>query len=216
MSPVGIFGGTFDPVHYGHLRTVQHVQMELALAKVLFVLSARPPHRTPPAAEVTHRRNMLALALADYPSFTLDDRELHRAGPSYSVWTLRALRAEYGLRPLCLILGADAYAGLADWFHGDEVLTLAHIVVLPRPGWEHQLTTAAARFDEPAALTRTPAGRVVVCKAPQVNVSATAIRARVARGEDVSDALPRPVWHYIQEQQLYDFKSVSLRGDYAG
>ena len=213
---IGLFGGTFDPVHRGHLKTVAHLAAELALRPVLFLLNARPPHRGAPVASASQRREMLALALADYPGFQVDDRELHRRGPSYSVWTLRALRAAHRQRPLCLILGADAFAGLGSWFHWEEVLTLVHIVVMPRPGWRPREVALPVRFGVAADLQRRPAGSVVVCEVPPVPVSATAVRARIAAGEGPGGDVPDAVWLYIQRQGLYGVDNTSTRGKHAG
>lgn len=213
---IGLFGGTFDPIHFGHLKTVAHVASELDLPQVLFILNARPPHREAPVASESQRREMLELALQDYPGFEIDDRELHRRGPSYSVWSLRALRSVHGQRSLCLILGADAFAGLRGWFHWEDVLALAHIVVMPRSGWRPQSVDLPIRYAERAEIRRRPAGAVVVCNSPEVPISATSVRARIGAGDGPGGCLPDAVWLYIQREGLYGVDTNSTRGNHAG
>lgn len=209
MRPIGLFGGTFDPVHRGHLETARHVYKTLALEQVRFVLSARPPHRDPPVASARHRANMLQLAMTDEDGFEYDDRELRRPGPSYTVWTLRSLRMQFPNRPLALIVGADALISMPTWFHWPEILTLAHLVVLPRPG--HGLTAESAAWyrdwlcRDAAALMSALSGRVLVSDAPLIDVSATALRAAIHDGRNVTPDLSPAVWSYIQHNALYGY-----------
>ena len=136
MKPIGIFGGTFDPVHYGHLRSAWELLQDLRLAEVRFVPSATPPHRDRARAAARLRLKMVETAVAGQPGFTVDAREFEREGPSYTVDTLSEIRAEHVQQSLCLIVGTDAYAGLMTWHRWDEILELAHIIVAHRPGWE--------------------------------------------------------------------------------
>ena len=135
MRPIGIFGGTFDPIHNGHLLPVDEVRRSLDLDSVRFILAARPGHRASPVADVDHRWRMLTLAIGDFPHFVADDRELRRGGISYTVPTLESLRQEVGSRSLCLILGLDAFLDLPTWHRWREVTCLAHVAVMQRPGW---------------------------------------------------------------------------------
>ncbi len=213
MKPIGIFGGTFDPVHFAHLRVALELKEQLGLASVHFIPCHIPPHRGQPHANSEQRRTMLELALADEPGLLCDTRELQRAGPSYTVDTLHSLREEYGPeQPLCLVIGADAFVGLPSWYHWQELVRLAHIVVAHRPGW--QLDEAA--LDAPlrqllqqhslgaaAGLRQAPAGGVLAQAVTQLAISATDIRQRVAAGRSASYLLPQSVWHYIQQQNLY-------------
>ena len=112
MDPIGIFGGTFDPIHFGHLRTAFELREVLGIDEMRFVPAGSPPHRDTPLADARLRLALVEAAIADQPGFALDDREVHRAGPSYMVLTLRELRAEFPTRPLCLVLGMDAFLGL--------------------------------------------------------------------------------------------------------
>src|SRR5690606_32888062 len=132
----GIFGGTFDPIHYGHLRTALELKHVLDLAVVHFVPCANPPHRATPMTDGALRMRLVQAAIADEPGFVADDRELERAGLSYTVDTLFSLRAEFKARPICLLLGMDAFVSLPQWHRWNELLDLAHIVVAHRPGWE--------------------------------------------------------------------------------
>ena len=140
MRPIGIFGGTFDPIHYGHLRTALELKALLDLDKVHFVPCANPPHRTAPMSDGALRLRMVEAAIRDEPKFVADDRELKRAGVSYTIDTLASFRAELPGRSLCLLLGMDAFLGLPQWHRWRELTTLAHIVVAHRPGWEAPTT----------------------------------------------------------------------------
>ena len=136
MQPIGLFGGTFDPIHYGHLRTAFELWQELRLAEVRFLPTGSPPHRDDPLASSELRLAMVRAAVADQPAFVVDDREIRRTGISYSVDTVTELRAEYPDRSLCLLLGMDAFLGLPNWHRWRDLLGLAHIVVAHRPGWK--------------------------------------------------------------------------------
>jgi nicotinate-nucleotide adenylyltransferase len=136
MQPIGIFGGTFDPIHYGHLRTALELKRALDLARLHFVPAASPPHRTAPSTDAALRLRMVQAAIAGEPGFFADDRELKRPGLSYTFDTLTSFRAEFPDRPLCLLLGMDEFLNLPYWHKWRELLDLAHVVVAQRPGWE--------------------------------------------------------------------------------
>jgi nicotinate-nucleotide adenylyltransferase len=135
LSPMGILGGTFDPVHYGHLRTAYELMEAVDFAEVRFLPAGIPPHRDAPHADAPTRLAMVRAAIEGEPRFIVDDRELRREGPSYSVDTLLDLRAEHPHRSLCLMVGMDAFLGLPQWHQWRRILQLAHIVVAHRPGW---------------------------------------------------------------------------------
>ncbi len=208
---IGVFGGTFDPVHYGHLLPVLEAARALALTEVRFIPSAFPPHRPPPTAAAAHRRHMLALALAERPEyaaagFGVDDREIVRAGPSYTVITLASLRAEHADQPLVLLLGLDSFLGLPTWHRWRELPELAHLAVLARPGWTlgAMPSWAAGRLAPgPRALREQPAGLIWFQEVTPCDISATRIRERLARGESVAGLLPEAVRDYIESHQLY-------------
>lgn len=211
MRPIGILGGTFDPVHIGHLRSALELLETLALAEVRLIPCGHPPHRNPPHASAAARRAMLDLAVAGQPGLRVDSRELERPGPSYMVDTLASLRDEVGATPLCLLLGSDAFLGLPRWHRWQELLQLAHLVVMHRPGWTletsleaplAQLVTAR-RVATVAALAAQPAGSLLLAPVTPLDISASAIRALVAAGRSPRYLLPDGVWDYIRDQGLY-------------
>ena len=204
---IGILGGSFDPIHYGHLRPARELVRALELTQLRFIPTAHPPHRAPPVAAAADRLKMLQLAVADEPGFVADDRELRRNGPSYTILTLESLRAELDNRPLCLIMGMDAFLGLDRWHRWRELWTYAHIVVMPRPGWSVARDLpdwARPRWCKDAReLSQTPAGRLWVQAVTPQDISATHIRAALAQGESVADCLPPAVLRYIEANRIY-------------
>jgi nicotinate-nucleotide adenylyltransferase len=208
-APLGILGGTFDPIHHGHLRTAVEVAEALALGEVRLIPAGAPPHRPPPVAPAELRWRMLVAAVAGKSGLVPDNRELRRAGPSYTVDTLRELRAELPERPLCLILGLDAFAGLPAWSRWEELPALAHLVVVHRPGYPDVVPGAAGellaarRAATPAELAATPAGRVWLQPVTALAIAATAIRARVAAGGDPAFLVPDAVRDLILESGCY-------------
>jgi nicotinate-nucleotide adenylyltransferase len=195
MRPLAIFGGTFDPIHIGHL-TVAWEAAELLDAEVRLMPASVPPHRPPPLASPAERVAMLRAALAGQSRLTLDARELLRVGPSYTIDTLHELRAEQGPRPLVLLLGADAFAGLPGWHRWRELFDFAHVGVLSRPGveaaWPDALVqeVAARRVEEVAALRAEPCGKLIELAVTPLEISATRIRELLAVGRDPRYLLP--------------------------
>ncbi len=211
-GPIGIFGGTFDPIHYGHLRPALELREQLALSEVRFIPAAQPPHRSQPAASSQQRLTMLQLALRGCEGMAIDERELQRAGPSYMAETLRSLRDEVGARPLVLLLGFDAFLGLTAWHAWRAIIELAHIAVATRPGWgraQLQGDKALAQLwhdhhsDEVAALHHAPAGRIVITEVTSLAISATTIRAQLRQGHSPRFLLPDNVLDYIEHNKLY-------------
>lgn len=206
---LGIFGGTFDPVHFGHLRPALEALEALALDELRFVPAARPNLRDAPMASPEQRLAMLRLAVAGQPGFAVDARELARPGVSYMADTLASLREEIGARPLCLILGSDAFARLHRWHAWERIPRLAHLVVAHRPGWDGQELAApleallAARECAPEALRQRPAGGVTRLSVTPLDISATRIRELRGRGREIRYLLPEAVRQYIHEHRLY-------------
>ncbi len=213
---LALLGGTFDPIHYGHLRLAAEVKAALSLPEVRIIPAGSPPHRRPPLVSAVHRLAMTALGCAEFPGLVADGREVERAGPSYTVETLEALHAEQPALPLALLIGADSFAGLTQWWRWERLFTLAHFVVVDRPGaaatavalppalevhWQRRLTT------DPARLERTLAGSIVRVRVTPQPIAATAIRAALARGPEgraeVRGLLPAAVLDYIDRNQLY-------------
>ena len=214
-APVGILGGTFDPIHFGHLRLAQELAEMLKLDHVRFIPSGTPPHRGVPQVPAADRLAMVSLAIAGNLLFTVDDREMRRAGPGYMVDTLTELRAEVGAnRPLALLLGADAFLELATWSRWHELFNLAHIVVAHRPGfpvdtWINRMPQPLAReyasrtMQQPFAVHLAPAGGVVVIAIAALDISATMIRDCIRSRASPRYLLPDSVLDYIQTQRLY-------------
>ena len=195
MKPLAIFGGTFDPIHLGHL-CVAWEAAELLDAEVLMMPAGLPPHRPPPIASATQRLAMLQVALRGQSRLIADGRELQREGASYTVDTLAGLRTEQGDRPLVLLLGADAFAGLPGWHEWQRLFELAHLGVLSRPGEQAPLPKAlqreiaGRRVDDATALRSAPAGGVLELAVTPLEISATRIRQLLAAGRDPRYLLP--------------------------
>ncbi len=218
--PVGVLGGTFDPIHFGHLRMAEEMAEALGIAQVRFIPAGTPPHRGQPRAEAKHRLEMARRAVAGNPRFVLDDREIGKDGPSYSVDTLTALRGELPVgTPLVLFMGSDAFLGLTTWHEWRKLFELAHIAVAHRPGfspavWEEALPDALRkqlakrRSDQPGETGNdpfdAPAGRVFLHGITQLDISASRIRDRRLRGKSLRYLLPDSLIDYITENHLYE------------
>ncbi len=214
-QPIGILGGTFDPIHNGHLRLAQEALEQCSLAAVRFIPSGTPPHRGSPHASAAHRLEMVRLAVQDNPAFVLDEREIHRTHDCYTVDTLAALRADLGAQqPLCLLLGGDAFLQLHTWHEWNKLPVLAHIVVMQRSG--RPLGNAMETADRelrgeyqarlaPASriLHEKPAGSILVLDMPTLDISATDIRQRCTSGRSIHYLLPDAATDYILTHGLY-------------
>ena len=212
IKAIGVLGGTFDPVHCGHLRLAQEVAEALALREVRFIPGGTPPHRARPQTPAADRVAMVKLAIADNPLFVLDERETRRAGLSYTFDTLTALRAEVGAaQPLVLIMGADAFLAFEQWHRWREIFSLAHIAVAHRPGTDMACITDAALAQEFAqrrvadgqALQHAAAGAVAVVPIAALQISATAIRAAIRSGRSARYLVPPEVLRYINHNHLF-------------
>jgi nicotinate-nucleotide adenylyltransferase len=208
-APIGVLGGSFDPVHHGHLRAALEVVEACALAGMRLIPVGQPPHRQPPVASAEERLRMLRAAAAAESRFNVDEREIRRIGPSYTVDTLRELRAEVGGQPICLVLGADAFLGLPTWHRWCDLPELAHIIVMHRPGVPLVPGTdlaellAARRRDTLAELTRGPAGTIRVQPVTQLDISSSAIRALVNAGGDPRYLVPDAVRDLLMKSGCY-------------
>ena len=209
MMPMGVFGGTFDPIHYGHLRTAFELLQALRLVEVRFLPCGDPPHRGEPLADASLRLEMVRIATEEQPGFVVDDRELKRQGPSYSVDTMAELRKEYPNRSLCLILGMDAFLGLPGWHNWQELIGFGHIVVAHRPGWTAPRTGAlgellakhgSGRIED---LHQATFGRIYVHAVTQLEIASTDIRDLVAAGHDPRFLMPDGVRRLIIETGCY-------------
>ncbi len=209
MNPIGVFGGTFDPVHYGHLRTAFELLKSLKLSEVRFIPCGIPPHREMPVADAATRLAMVRAATEGQPGFNVDDREMRRDGPSYSVDTLLSLRSEYPHRSLCLIIGMDAFLGLPSWRHWRELMQLAHVLVAHRPGWKTPSTGPLAELMVDSGtgsihdLHEYRAGRIYIHAVTQLEISSTALRDIVASGRDPRYLMPESVRELIIKSGCY-------------
>jgi nicotinate-nucleotide adenylyltransferase len=209
MHPIGIFGGTFDPIHYGHLRTAFELLQALRLTEVRFMPAGNPPHREPPVATADQRLAMVTAATEGQPGFLVDDREMRRDGPSYSVDTLASLRAENPDRSLCLIVGMDAFLSLPRWYQWREILQLAHVVVAHRPGWrapgmgplgELLVDRGTGRIGD---LHESRAGCIYIHAVTQLEISSTEVRNLISAGRDPRFLMPDSVRKVIQDSGVY-------------
>jgi nicotinate-nucleotide adenylyltransferase len=191
---LGLYGGTFDPVHLGHLQVAEQARTELALQRVFFVLTPNPPHKSTTAiSPAMHRLNMLRLALAEQPQFEVSTVELERPGVSYTVETVRYFRSqpEFAATELFLIIGADSLLELKNWREPQAIISMAKLAVYSRPGLDWRQATP--QFLQAAHLL----------SGPQLDISATDIRQRCSRGESIRYLVPEIVRNYILENQLY-------------
>ncbi|MEM0955502.1 MAG: nicotinate-nucleotide adenylyltransferase [Pseudomonadota bacterium] len=206
---LGVFGGTFNPVHYGHLRSAVEVRETLGLSRILMVPAAQPPLREQPSVSAAFRAELVERALAGEPGLECDRRELEREGPSYTYDTLKELRQEHGAAtPLILIVGADALDKLQQWYRWQDLLALGHLAVLTRPGWVLPADGAIGEWlqshrGDAAGLRSQPAGQVLPLSLRQLPVSATEIRSLIAEGRSPRYLLPDSVWRAIQERGAY-------------
>lgn len=207
---IGVYGGTFDPVHYGHLRTALEVKEAVGLDEVRLLPCRQPPHRDVPGATAEQRLLLLQAALADAePGFRVDTRELERPGPSYMVDTLASIRAETGSEPLCLIVGLDAFLGLHRWHRWRELPDLAHVLVMQRPGPMPEVPDELApildtrKTGDIARLQCRSAGLLHFLRVTQLDISASHIRAALAAGRSGRYLAPDPVLRLIREMGLY-------------
>jgi nicotinate-nucleotide adenylyltransferase len=209
MQPIGLFGGTFDPLHYGHLRTAFELWQALRLSEVRFMPTGSPPHREQPHVPAQLRLAMVQAAVADQSAFVVDDREVRRTGVSYSVDTLTELRQEYPERSLCLLLGMDAFLGLPNWHRWRELLDLAHIIVAHRPGWRAPTMgpLGEVMVDRGTGSVRDlheqRGGRIYVHAVTQLEISSTDLRQLIAAGHDPRYLVPEEVRRIIRETKCY-------------
>lgn len=209
--PIGILGGTFDPVHFGHLRLALEVRQQLQLEMVRLVPLFLPPHREAPVATPEQRLRMLQLAVAYTDGLIVDDCELVRKGTSYTIETVRLLRGQNPDRPLCLILGTDAFQMLDTWRDWSALLDFVHLIIVERAGQGLDIRNkpvlnrlyTSHLTDDKSVLSETTAGAIIKVNAPLLEISSTGIRDLLRRGSNVKFLLPDTVITYINEASLY-------------
>lgn len=205
---IGILGGTFDPVHYGHLRTALDVQEALGLDRVHFVPLRHAVHREQPSVSAELRAAMVEAAIADHPGFVMDERELHSSAPSYSLNTLQSFHRQMPGERLCFLLGMDAFSGFLQWRQPMGILELAHLVVMHRPGEELHNQQLRQLVDErhaeqPEQLCQRQGGYIHFQPVTQLDISASDIRRRASQGLSPRYLLPDAVATIIARLQLY-------------
>lgn len=198
---LGVFGGTFDPVHLGHLILAEQCREQARFDRVLFIPAARPPHKLERELTSFERRvEMLALALSGQPAFQIDELEKERAGPSFTVHTLEHLRRRHAEDELALIIGSDSLQDLPQWYEPRRILEMAELVVVPRPGAalmsdEEMRGRFHLRADFPL--------RVCVADVPLIEIASRDIRRRISEGRSIRYLVPRAVEAYIEDKGLY-------------
>lgn len=209
-GPLVLLGGTFDPIHFGHLRPAEEVRAALGAEQAVLVPCGDPPHRDAPETPAEHRLAMAEMAAQGRPTLAVLDWEVRTEGPSYTVLTLEWLRERLGRRPIVTIIGSDAFTKLHHWHQWERLIDLTHVAAVRRPGTalaelESPLAEAlAGRWsDDPAELRREPAGRVMAFDVTRLDISATAIRELMAAGQSPRFLLPRTVEEYLATHGLY-------------
>ncbi len=209
QKPIGILGGTFDPIHNGHLRLAVQLRDRLGLASVRLVPSARPPHRDEPGATPGQRSKWIRVSITDEQGLLLDDRELIRPGLSYTVDTLMSLREDYPDTPLCLVMGRDVFSQLHTWDRWEKLLDYCHIVHVPRPGVRKEISPLVEEWvnghviEDPDLLGEKVSGYVYQANFPLLEISGSDIRKLIRLGHSPRYLLPLRIWQDIEENGVY-------------
>ncbi len=202
-SSIGVFGGTFDPIHFGHLRIALEVLESHGLSEMRFIPSADPPHRGRPRISARQRLEMVEMAVASEPRFVVDDRELRRQGKSYTLHTLLSLREELGSAPIVMLLGSDAFRDMPGWHEPNAVLDLAHVIVMQRPDQPAPPLYRQRWTDDPGQLTRQPGGNILFHRVSQLAISASEIRRLIAQGRSPRYLIPDGLVEWIRARGYY-------------
>jgi len=213
MHVTGLLGGTFNPIHFGHLRMAQELANSLQLDEVRFIPSANPPHKTTPEVSAQHRAEMVKIAIADNPLFKLDEREMQREGASYTIDTLISLREELGSKTaICLFMGSDAFIHLNTWHRWHELLNYCHILLVQRPNLipaQPKLSETLEAFlhdhytENANDLATKSTGFIHMQKITALDISSTEIRRMLKSQQSPRYLMPENVIGYIKQHQLY-------------
>lgn len=213
-KPIGILGGTFDPIHFGHLRMALELYQALDLAEVRLIPCYQPVHRKLPVATPAQRLDMVTKAIADEPVLKVDSCEIDRQGPSYTIDTLKGLHAKNANTPFAIIMGIDALLGFSSWHKWEEILKLAHLVVAHRPQYQLPQTGVIADLlkerltENPAALHQVAAGNILLHPVTALEISSTDIRKQIAEGKNPRFLLPDSVYSYIKQHGTYSISRL--------
>lgn len=209
LTTIGILGGTFDPIHFGHIKIAEYALKKCNLQKVFFIPSYMPAHRYQPIATATQRLAMIQLAIKDYPNFIADDREIKRQGTSFMIDTLKSLKQDCSENSLCLILGADAFANLDTWHHWEKLIDYANFIVINRPDVKVEISSLIKKllknseiFD-PIAFQHKPNGLIYQLHITPIPISATKIRQQFHKKRSPISLLPKAVYDYICVEKIY-------------
>lgn len=211
-KPIGILGGTFDPIHLGHLHLASKIYQQLDLQEIKFIPCYQSPFKDQPVANAKQRLTMLELAIKNYPEFAIDDRELQRQGISYTLDTLKSLRQDLGKIPLCWIMSMDAFVQFDAWHEWQEIIQLAHLIVADRPNSKLVANNAITELLQQRQifaankLTTKPASLILLTNIAAKPISATAIRQLIKDKKDASSLVPKAVWEYINHHKIYQEK----------
>lgn len=209
---IGVYGGTFDPIHYGHLRPALEILEAFGLSQIRFVPCGLPPHRTPPHATAEQRLAMVQRAIEGIPGFVSDAREIERSGPSYMIDTLGSLQAELPDQNLCLLLGMDAFAAFHTWHDWRGILKLCNLIVMQRPEFEPMQVIQDAELknvvtgnlvQDASLLSDSSAGKLMFYPVTQLDISSTRIRNAIRRQRNVRYLLPDSVIALIEQEHIY-------------
>jgi nicotinate-nucleotide adenylyltransferase len=215
-SAIGILGGTFDPVHLGHLRLALELQESLTLTNVHIIPCFRPVHRKMPVASPAERFAMVENAIRNEPALVADDREIRRQNPSYMIDTIMEMRAEFPDHALCLLVGIDAFLGFTSWHRWKDILDEAHLIVAHRPQYQLPKTGIIAELlnaylrDDSAYIHTHKAQGIILRPITQLEISASDIRKQFAMGRNPRYLLPDQVYDYIKQQGIYSISRNSL------
>jgi nicotinate-nucleotide adenylyltransferase len=208
-AALGIFGGTFDPIHMGHINPVLEAASQLNIDRIALIPCHIPTHKNAASTSSEHRLAMVKLVCQQYPIFFPDEREIKRDKPSYSIDTLRELRQLQPNTPLCFFIGMDSLLSLPSWHHWQELFELCHFVVCQRGGHTPQFSPQITQLlkerqvTSPGEIQKSLAGKIVMADTNTVTISSTELRARLAEQQSVDKLIPAPVLNYIQQHGLY-------------
>ncbi len=206
---LGILGGTFDPIHLGHLHVALSLYSALGLAEVRLTPCGGPLLRKPPIASAEQRLTMVKIAIENHHGLKVDNREIERGGPSYTIETLRSIRAEIGRRPMMCILGVEQFAQFNQWHDWQQIIELAHLVIVTRAGydlvWQPEVAKLLKQRQimDKQLLQQSASGHLMFQSIIPLLISASEIRTKISQGDDPAVFLPAKVWEYIQQQHLY-------------